>query len=846
MLFYVEKAIVILSMSKDMGGQRKWFDKLTMTTHYYPKMFIILTCLFISTSAFSQNSLTGKITSAKDSSALVGVTVYIPDLKLGAATDANGNYTIQNIPKGTFLAVVSYVGYASQTKEISVNETATINFVLEESGTSMNEVIVTGVSSATEQRNNPIPVSIVNQKDFSQNASTNIIDAIAIAPGVSQMTLGPNISKPFIRGLGYNRVVTVNDGVRQEGQQWFDEFGIEVDEYSVNKVEILKGPASLSYGSDAMAGVINMLAAPPLPEGQVKGNILANYQSNNGLIGSSVNIAGNIKGFIWDVRYTNKMAHDYQNKYDGYVVNSAYTENNAKALIGINRKWGFSHLTLSSYDLKMGIIEGARDSATGKQLQHFPVPGPGDSMGIAPSDQFKKYNNFPVIHQHIRHYKAVLDNSFIVGSGRINLRLGFQQNMRQEANDLTQGDVYNNYFFLRTLNYDLRYIFPEKNHFEASVGINGMGQNSQNLGTAFVIPEYSLFDIGGFAIAKKSFKKFSVSGGLRYDIRTLQGKDLWVDSTGKRLSGADPNGLHDFTAYKSNFAGLSGSVGATYDITKIVYAKLNISRGYRAPTAAESGANGIHDGTPFYEIGDHNLKAESSMQYDLSLGINSKSVWFEVTGFINNIDNYIFAEKLHSVLGRDSIRSDPALALAPGPAFKYVQGNAILSGGEVVLNIRPSKLKWINFDNSFSYVSAVQKNQPDSTKYLPYTPPPKYRTELKLMLTQSKIIKNGYVKVGLDYYLRQDKIYYKYGNETVTPDYGLLNVGIGGDICSKTTGYKFFSIYITANNILDMAYQSNMSRLKYTDPNYVTGRIGVYNMGRNISFKILIPINIKK
>ena len=806
---------------------------------------IIILCLYTSLVAFSQNIITGKVNSAKDSSVLVGVTVYIPDLKLGAATDINGNYTIKNVPKGSFLAVVSYIGYASQTKEISVEETAIVNFTLEESGTSMTEVVVTGVSSATEQRNNPIPVSIVNQKDFLQNSATNIIDAIATAPGVSQMTLGPNISKPFIRGLGYNRVVTVNDGVRQEGQQWFDEFGIEIDEYSVNKVEILKGPASLSYGSDAMAGVINMLAAPPLPEGQIKGNVIGNFQSNNGLIAGSANIAGNVKGFIWDVRYTTKMAHDYQNKYDGYVANSAYSENNAKALVGINRKWGYSHLTVSSFDLKMGIIEGARDSATGKFLQHFQVPGPGDSLGIAPSSGFKKYNNFPVIHQHIRHYKAVLDNSFIVGSGRLNLRLGFQQNQRQEANDLTQGDVYNNYFFLRTLNYDLRYVFAEKNHFEMSIGINGMGQNSQNLGTAFVIPEYSLFDIGGFAIAKKTFKKLSVSGGLRYEMRNLQGKDLWVDSTGKRLSGAEPNGLHDFTAYTSNFSGLSGSFGATYDITKLFYAKLNISRGYRAPTAAESGANGIHDGTPFYEIGDHNLKAESSMQYDLSLGMNSKDIWFEVTGFVNNINNYIFAEKLHSVLGGDSIRSDPALALTPGPAFKYVQGNAVLSGGEVVLNIRPSNLRWLNFDNSFSYVSAVQKNQPDSTKYLPYTPPPKYRTELKFILTKGKILKNAYVKIGLDYYFKQDKIYYKYGNETVTPAYGLLNAGIGGDICTKN-GSTLFSLFIYGSNLTDVAYQSNMSRLKYTDPNNVTGRIGVYNMGRNISFKILIPITFKK
>ncbi len=816
------------------------------------KYSIIFLFVFLCFSALAQNELTGKITNSKDSSVLPGVTVYIPDLKLGATTDADGKYTIKNIPKGTFLAVASFMGYASQTKEIEIKETAAIDFSLEESGTSLSEVVVTGVSSATELRSNPVPISIINQKDFLQNSATNIIDAIAsVSPGVNQMTLGPNISKPIIRGLGYNRIVTVNDGVRQEGQQWFDEFGIEIDEYSVNKVEILKGPASLSYGSDAMAGVINMIAAPPLPEGEIRGKILSNYQTNNGLFAESFNLAGNQKGFIWDVRYTNKMAHDYQNKFDGYVANSAYSESNAKALVGINRNWGYSHLTLSSFDLKMGVIEGARDTTKGSPtagnfLQHFPVAGPGDSMGIAPATSFKKYNNFPVIHQHIQHYKAVLDNSFALGSGRLNFRLGFQQNMRQEANDLTQGDTYNNYFFLRTLNYDLRYIFPERNHFEMSVGVNGMKQNSQNLGTAFVIPEYSIFDIGGFAIAKKTYKKFSVSGGLRYDTRLLQGKDMWVDSSGKRLSGPDVNGINNFTAYTSNFSGLSGSFGATYDITKIFYAKLNISRGYRAPTAAESGANGIHDGTPFYEIGDHKLKAESSMQYDLSLGANSKDVWFEVTGFVNNINNYIFAEKLHSVFGGDSMRSDPALAsVDTTQTFKYVQGNAVLTGGEAVLNIRPRNIKWLNFDNSFSFVNAIQKNQPDSTKYLPYTPPPKLRSELKFIYTKGKAIKNAYVKVGMDYYFEQNKIYYKYGNETVTPAYTLINAGIGGDICAK--GNTLFSFYIYGSNLGDIAYQSNMSRLKYAgDPNVVTGRIGVFNMGRNISIKLIIPLNFKK
>ena len=261
------------------------------------RYFCVIPLIALFSFANGQNELRGKIIeSTKDSSALAEVYLYVPDLKLGAITKTDGTYILKNIPNGTYLLVVNRIGYASQNKEVTIKGKAIANFVLKPSTMEVQEVIVTGVSSATEKQNDPIPLGIVSQNEMLQNNQTNIIDAISLAPGVSQMTVGPNISKPFIRGLGYNRVVTINDGVRQEGQQWFDEFGIEVDEFSVDKAEILKGPSSLSYGSDAMAGVINMLAAPPVPEGVIKGTLLSNYQSNNGLFAQSLNLAGNIGG----------------------------------------------------------------------------------------------------------------------------------------------------------------------------------------------------------------------------------------------------------------------------------------------------------------------------------------------------------------------------------------------------------------------------------------------------------------------------------------------------------------------------------------------------------------------
>ena len=809
------------------------------------KIYNTLIFAMIGFASIAQNSLTGKVKEAsKDSTSLPGVTVYIPDLKLGAITKEDGTFTINNIPNGTFLVEVSSIGYAPETKEINLKESASLNVVLHQSTIEYKEVIVTGVSSATEARNNPQSVDVVTNEDFLQNASSNLIDAITIAPSVNAMVHGPEISKPFIRGLGYNRVVTVNDGVRQEGQQWFDEFGEEIDEYSVDRVEILKGPTALSYGSDAFAGVINMLSAPTVPEGTIKGSVLANYQSNNGLFGESVTLAGNQKGFVWDLRYSNKMAHCYQNKYDGYVANSGYSESNIKAMLGINRKWGYSHLTLSSFDMKLGIMEGARDSATGKFMQHYLSYTGEDSMGIVPQGDYTKYNNFPVIHQHVRHYKAVLDNSFALGAGRLGLRLGLQQNYRQEANDITYNG-FNNYFFLQTLNYDVRYTLPEKNHFELAVGVNGMQQNSQDKGVVFVIPEYSIFDLGAFVTAKKTFSKLTLTGGLRYDTRMTKVKEMWVDSSGVRLDGkVDASSWQQFTPQSASFSGLSGSLGMAYDFNENVYGKLNVSRGYRAPSIPESGSNGIHDGTPFFEMGDPNLKAESSLQLDATIGINTEDFTLEADAFYNQINNYIFPEKLQSKLGGDSMRTDVAAGMA-GPAFKYVQGDAVLSGGEAIFNLHPHNLKAFHWNNAFGMVNAVQLNQPDSSKYFPYTPPYKYHSDVKFVLEKSgTLLKNAYLKFGMDYYFEQNKVFYKFGNETITPEYTLFNVGVGSEFCSKKR--TVCSLYISINNIADVPFQSNMDRLKYGDTNNVTGRIGVYGMGRNASIKLIIPIDIKK
>jgi iron complex outermembrane receptor protein len=530
------------------------------------------------------------------------------------------------------------------------------------------------------------------------------------------------------------------------------------------------------------------------------------------------------------------MAHAYQNKYDGYVFNSGFKENVLSGVIGLNKSWGYSHLHISIYHLTPGIVEGERDSASGNFLKKVAIDANREGSAIVTDNDLKSYTP-TTPYQQINHYKAVINNSFILGNGSLKAVLGFQQNQRQEYADVLNPNKYGLYFLLNTINYDVRYLLPEYNNWNLSIGANGMQQTSLNKGTEYLVPEYDLFDIGGFIIAKKAIGKFDMSGGIRYDFRSEQGKDLYLNSNKEKIDNPETGSTHRFTAFNTQYNAVSGSIGATYQFSDNVFTKFNISRGYRAPSIGEIAANGVHDGTQRYELGDPNLKAENSLQLDYALGLNTQHISAEVDLFSNTIDNFIFSHKLSSTSGGDSITQGYS-------TFKFVAGTTNLSGGEIIIDIHPHPLDWLHIENSFSYVEALQLNQPDSTKHLPFTPAPKLQTEMRADIKKiGKSLHNVYLKVGVDNYFSQNKFYSAYGTETVTPGYSLINLGIGSEVVHKVK--TICSIFISINNLTDVAYQSHLSRLKHEAINYATGRAGVFNMGRNISFKLLIPIGLK-
>ena len=681
----------------------------------------------------------------------------------------------------------------------------------------LNELTVTGVTGDTKLKHATAPINIVSPQVLRATASTNIIDAIAHQPGVNQLTTGGSISKPIIRGLGYNRVVVMSEGVRQEGQQWGDEHGVEVDGSSVNSVEILKGPASLMYGSDAMAGVVILHPQATPPDGEIRANVSTEYQTNNGLFHYSLQMAGNQKGFVWDARFSDKMAHAYKNKYDGYVPGSQFRERAGRLMLGINKSWGHSRLIWTAYHLTPSIIEGERDPETG-ELEH--------EEGWT-GHQYSKSLPF----QEVKHNKLVWDNAFNLSSGYLKAIIGYQQNRRQEYEE--SADEYELYFKLHTLTYDLRYITNEVNGWKLSTGIGGMYQKSGNEGEEYLIPDYRLFDFGIYATATKSLgDRWTLNGGLRYDHRRLHGYALEED------------GDMRFTDFTRHFNGLTGSIGAVCNINDHFNVRLNVARGFRTPNMSELASNGVHEGSIRYELGNQQLKAEYSWQVDLGLDFTSRYVSAQLALFANRINNYIFTHRLPEEIEEGYL------------TYAYTQGNARLLGFEAGVDFHP--IHSVHFSNTFSFVDAQLIHASSDTKYLPFTPAPRWTSELKWELfhhSHSTVhhhhttdaahrspFNNLYIAAGLDCYLRQSHIYSADETETVTPGYALLSLSAGTDIQIK--GKKIAELYITADNLLNKAYQNHLSRLKYCDINNVTGRRGVYNMGRNITFKVVVPINI--
>jgi len=769
----------------------------------------------------------------------------------GTSTGKKGDFKIE-LPAGeaALKLVFRMIGYKPDTLLIlPIKDDYEIFLKPEEK--MLEEIILTGVGRATLIRENPVPIASVSARQIEKTAESNVIDALVKnAPGLMAVKTGPNISKPFIRGLGYNRVLTLYDGIRQEGQQYGDEHGIEIDDYSIDKAEVIKGPASLLYGSDAIAGVISLFTHMPTQEdGKVHGKYTGEYQTNNNLAGNGLQLGYSDKHFVFALRGSYRLAKNYRNLVDGRVYLSSFNEKNLSALAGYKTHQGYTHLNFTLYDNHQGIPDGSRDSLTRRFTKQV-FEGEDDDITDRPVVSEKELNTYkiPDLSQHIQHYRLYLHSFYKVGNGDMDFLLGSQQNIRREYTHPTAPEQAGMYMRLNTINYGLRYNVPRFANIETSVGINGMLQSNKNkAATDFPIPDYNLFDGGLYIYAKWKYNKWSISGGLRHDLRHVQWDDFYVGTnpvTGfdQQVNAADvANATLQFEAYKKLFHGVSGSIGASFQPTKAISLKANIGRAYRAPNITEIGSNGLDPGAHIVYLGNRNFKPEFSLQEDIGISLKLNDLSAEASFFNNHIQNYIYMSAVIDAQGN-------LVADAQGnKTYQYQQSKAQLYGSEIWVTFHPERLKGFRWDNSLSMVygfngKSIYKGKGIEGEYLPMIPP------LKILTGLSYEINPGIPhfvsltpKIEMEYNARQNRYLSLNETETFTPAYTLFNAGLTAEI--KYSENENIQLVFQVNNLFDKAYQSHLSRLKYFEyysqsPN---GHYGIYNMGRNLAIKMIVP-----
>ncbi|MDF2432454.1 MAG: iron complex outerrane recepter protein [Mucilaginibacter sp.] len=594
---------------------------------------------------------------------------------------------------------------------------------------------------------------------------------------------------------------------------------------------------------------MNLITAPPVPDGKIWGSVTGIYGTNNGLLNGSFKLQGNHNGLVWGTVISDKEAKDYQNQHDGRVYATGFKEKDARAMVGLSKSWGSTYLNASVFDALQDIPDGSRDSVTRKFTKKITDADTYRPI-VSPSD-LNSYN-IPVLHQHVQLYRIYDNSNFNIGDGNLIVNLGYQYSHRREYTHPQDPTVPGLNLQLTTYTYDVKYAFDIGKGYETTFGVNGMYQNNTlGYSTAFPIPAYHQFDAGPFFVVKKTFGKLDLSAGARYDSRSFSGQAAYIDTsrayfptlyTGSNPAGT-PNVTKQFSALNKTFSGASYSFGGTYNFSDAFLMKANIARGFRAPSIAELSANGPDPGSQIYHVGNSNFKPEFSTQEDIGAFLTLPNVSASVEVFRNNIQNYIFQEQ--------ELNPDGTPVVTQGyNTFTYVQSKARIQGGEFSLDFHP--VSWLHFENSLTLTYGENLGTggkvADSLRYLPFIPPLHTHSELRGNYVKGfGNFKHLYAFVGFDHYNAQNRFFAAYGTETYTAGYNLLSAGIGGNI-ENTAGKKIVEIFIEGTNLANVNYQSNMSRLKYFDNANVPAGVqpGIFNMGRNISFKVVVPFDLSK
>ncbi|WP_417237958.1 TonB-dependent receptor [Bizionia sp.] len=742
------------------------------------KTILYLLCLSMAPIAMGQNNITGIVTDAETGEGLPFVNIYFPQLEKGTTTDFDGNFNIENLPSGSYSLVYSFVGYGTKSMNLVIPTTDTISLTLSSSAIEMEAVIISTPFHKL-QSDNVMKVERQTIKELKASGAVTLGEGISNIAGVEGVSTGLGITKPVIRGLSSNRVLVYTQGVRLENQQFGDEHGLGLSDAGVESVEVIKGPASLLYGSDALGGVLYINPEKFAHQNSSNADFGGTYFTNTQ--GYSTNAGYKASGEAFKVLFRGSVTeHADYNTADYRVTNTRFKEQNFKAGLGYqstNFKTDFRYNVNHS---KIGIPEGIGEQST---------------------------NKTPLLpYQELTNHIFSSRSTVFFNNSKLEFNLGYIYNNRNEFEDEHDHDHDHDHdheedhdehedehhdeehetlhpalqMKLKTANYDVKYHLPILGKFETIVGVQGMNQVNTNYGEEELIPNAVTNDFGILAMSHIHFEKFDIQLGARYDNRWLQ-----IDNN-----------------INKTFNSFNGAFGVKTNLTENITARLNLATGFRAPNLAELTSDGVHHGTNRYEIGNIDLNNEQNFQTDLALEFKSEHIEFFVNGFYNLVNDYIYL-------------SPNGTSINNTPVYKYVQDNSALYGGEIGLHFHPHPLDWLHYESSFETVTGKL----DSGDYLPLIPANSINNTIRVEFDYKEET-NMYAFVKLKSVFSQDNVS---TFETATGSYNLLSAGFGGNIKAFNND---LSIIISGTNLTDKTYVNHLSRLK---PD------GIFNMGRNFS-----------
>ncbi len=620
----------------------------------------------------------------------------------------------------------------------------------------LGEVVVSGI------RISPVNETSLNIRSLPKSkivelGSLNISDALARLPGISQLTTGPAISKPVIRGLYGNRILAVLSGLKFDNQQWQDEHGLGLTDVGIDRVEVIKGPAALLYGSEAIGGILNIIEEQPAPRGTRESDLNIGVSSNTlgGEIDAGFRASRDARS--WGIRGGLNSNADYNDGGANRVRNSRFSGYYLKAFLGWQRgNWkSINHFT-SSLD-NFGFITA-------------------DNGNSLPRDgRWSRSMEGP--HHTVLLNVLSSENTFALKGSELEIDGGIQSNLRME----NEGDhKISLNMLLSTLLWRVAWRKMVAPHTELILSNNSQFENNTNFGSRIIIPDANMAETGFSGFLRRHLHKWIFEAGAGASLRSIHTIETAGVNTPDRS-------IHPFTRTKPS---VNGALGVALNPSSAWTIKANVSSGFRSGNLAELSSNGLHEGTLRYEIGDPELKIEQNVMGEVSVAWHSG--WFEASAniFYNRFFNYIYLDPTGTTyLGFD--------------VFRFRQFDANLAGSEDRIAVSIPCMGMMHFESNFSTV----RGKLSGGANLPFIPPSRWSQELRYPW-HTKPAPDAYAFVNVtSTFAQNDPAEF----ETSTPGYTLLNAGVGGNL--QTAG-RTITINVAANNLLNKNYYDHLSRFK--------------------------------